>query len=458
MAEIDGVAYPQDFSLDSCKIITALNAPLEMRNMVVEINYFEDLYAPTITGQLLINDSSGYLNKFYFSGNEFLVLKFSKPGSNLHKIEKVFRIFGVSGRKMVKDQNENYILNFTSEETVLSEQYKISKSYKNKKISDIVKDIYKNDLLVRPEKVLDNNIEETRGVRNLIIPNLKPFEAISWLCTQAISNTSETEGSPYLFYENIEGFNFKSLQSLYKQEPYKTYKYEPKNLTMPDDNRVQDIEVEMTNVLAYETLSNFNTIESINNGAFSNCLVTVDPLRQTFNIKNFDYFEYFLKATKMNTFMTMTSAQNRKGDYANTAYYSVLKMSPTNTGQSTYNRYIKTKQPDIKDINVETTIPNRTAQIAHLNTVRYQLSVPGDPLLTVGKMIKFYLPELRTMEDGGRIWDIFYSGNFLITAVRHKLDQENKFITILEISKESLLTPYLQFDNELPAWKDIRSR
>jgi hypothetical protein len=56
------------------------------------------------------------------------------------------------------------------------------------------------------------------------------------------------------------------------------------------------------------------------------------------------------------------------------------------------------------------------------------------------------------------MWDQYYSGNFLVTALRHKIDQENKFITILEISKESLKTPYYNFQNDLPAWKEIRGR
>lgn len=452
-----GLSYPLDFSLESCVIVTALGQPTDFSKMVVEINYFEDIYGPSISGNLILNDSNGFLNMMGFSGNEYLVLSFGKPGLS-QNINKVFRIYSVSNRGMVKDQNENYILNFCSEETALSEQYKVSKSYRNKKVSEIVKDIMTNQLSVRADKFLTQNIEETKGTRDIVIPNLKPFEAISWLCTQAISNNSKTEGSPYLFFENYNGYNFKSLQSLYAGSIYNVYKYEPKNLASADDSRIQDLASELTNVLSFENISNFDTINSINNGGFANRLYAIDTIRQTYSVNDFDYWDYSLKNQGLNTFPVITNAKNRKGDSANTTYNSVVKTVTTNTGQSTYNSYIKSKSPDIKDILIEQRIPYRTAQLSHLNTVRYKITIPGDPLMTVGTVIDFNLPDYRTVDDGDRMMDIYYSGKFLVTAVRHLITQENKFISILEISKESLKAPYYQFDNELPSWKEIRGR
>lgn len=460
MAEIDlGLAYPQDFKLESCIITTSLGQPTDFSKMVVEINYFEDLYNNSISGNLILNDSSGFINMLGFSGNDYLSLTFGKPGLDNHKVNKVFRIYSVSNRSMTKDQNENYVLNFCSEENILSEQYKVSKSYKNKKISEIVSDIMVNILSVKSDKFLSNNLEETKGVRDIIIPNLKPFEAVNWLCTQALSNNTQTSGSPYLFYENYNGYNFKSLQSLFDGKLYGTYKYEPKNLTMPEDNRVQDIRSELVNVLSYETISNFDVMNSINTGGFANRLIAIDTIRQNYSVNDFDYGKYFGPDTKkLNAFPVIADAKNRKGQTLNSTYNAVLKVATTNTGQSTYNSYIKTNQPDIKDINVETTVPYRTAQLSHIDTVKYRISIPGDPLMTVGSVIKFLLPELRTIEDGSRMWDQYYSGFFLVTAVRHIINQENKFISNLEICKESLLTPYYSFNNELPAWKELRGR
>jgi len=447
---------PQDFTLDSCKIITSLGQPYEFRFMVLYFDYYEDIYNNFITGQITINDSVGYISQLAFNGHDYLILSFSKPG-DLIKITKTFRIYKISNRHLVNLQNETYTLHFCSEEAILSEQYKISKSYPNKKVSEIVNDIVINQLGTANTKFLSTNNEETTGVRDIIIPNLKPFEAINWLCTQAVSKTIKTAGSAYMFFENLYGYNFKSLQTLFLGPVYKTYKFEPKNLNMPNDTRVQDLSLEATNVIGFEMISNYDTMDMINSGAYANQMLSIDLLGLNYNTTNFDYITYFNNSNKLNPYPMLANNQNRFGQSANTTYQAVLKSIITNTGDSTYNAYIKAKQPSIKDVNTDTIIPFRTAQIPQLHAIRYKISIPGDPKMTIGTVIEFNLPELTRTTDGKNI-DIYYSGKFLVTAVKQSIDVENKYITIMEISKESLPNKYIDPDNAQSAWKTIRGR
>ena len=145
-----GLSYPLDFSLESCVIVTALGQPTDFSKMVVEINYFEDIYNSTITGNLILNDSSGFLNMLGFSGNEYLLLSFGKPGLDTRKISKTFRIYSVSNRGMVKDQNENYILNLVSNDEVIISLNKEVKKRRKKKVKLVL-----DELLV--QRVLTNN-------------------------------------------------------------------------------------------------------------------------------------------------------------------------------------------------------------------------------------------------------------------------------------------------------------
>lgn len=453
----EGLIFAQDFSLESCKIITSQGVPFEFRFMVAELNLFEDLYNNTISGNMLISDSSGFLSLLGFNGNEYFDLRFGKPGSE-EKIDRVFRIFKVSNRVLVKESNENYILHFTSEETLLSEQYKVCKSYPNKKVSEIVTDIMNTDLLVDPKKFLPQNVEETVDVRDIVVPLLSPFEAINWLATQAISKTPQTQGSPYLFYENFYGYNFKSLQSLFDSPVYGTYKYEPKNLTLPEDARVQDLSAEIKNILAYEMVENFDTLSLIDRGAFANKLIAIDTLRSTYSTTVFDYNVYFQNAKKLNQYGILSNITNRKGDAANTTYDGVLKTVTTNTGQSIKSQYIKSHYPGTKDINIEIRIPHRTAQFAQINAIKYKVTIPGDPKMTVGNVIEMLIPDLVVNDKNGRDKDKYYTGKYLVTAVRHKIDQENKYTTLMELSKESLPNPYDTVDNSSPAWKEIKGK
>ena len=449
--------YPLDFSLDSCVIITATQKSTEFRGVILSFNYYEDIYGNAITGDITINDSVGFLANMSFDGTDFLILSFSKPGQQNSAITKSFRIYKVSDRYPTKDQNENYKLHFCSEEALLNEQYKISKSYKGQKISDIVKDIVYNQLKVVPKRFLAQNIEATAGLRDIIIPNFKPFEALNWLCTQAISGNSRYPGASYLFYENFNGFNFKTLQALYDLKPVNVYRYEPKNLNSSADTRLQVMEVEIKNVIGYDMIENFDYLNMISTGAFANRLIAIDVLRSRYTVTDFDYNQYFNSSVSMNPYSFLTGAQNRFKDTANKTFNAMLKLTTTTTGDSTYSSYIKSHQPSIKDINIETTVPYRTAQVPHINENKYRLMIPGDPLVTVGQVITFVLPEIASQRTGDKLPDKYYAGNYLITAVRHRIDVENKFLTIVEISKESLPHPYVEPNNNLAAWINLRS-
>lgn len=449
--------FPQDYSLDSVSIVTSTGEPHEFRHIMMGLSYYEDIYNNSISGYILLNDAVGYLASLSFVGQEYLTLAFSKPGVDNSKVEKTFRIFKVGNRQMVNDTNESYYLHFCSEETVLSEQYKISKSYKSKKVSEIVSDIVLNQLRVLPEKFPAANLEDTKNVRDIIIPNLKPFEALNWLCTQAISANPKTSGSPYLFFENKNGYNFKSLQSLYTGEVYSEYKYEPKNLASPDDPRVIDLESARTNIISYEPVSVFDSIDMINSGAYANKLITIDPLRMHYNTNFFDYKKYFNSSIHLNDYDLLPNAENRFGHSANNTFDAVTKVVTTNFGEVSFNSYIKKQQPDIKENQIETTIPFRTAQIPHINANRYKIAIPGDPKMTVGSVIDINIPDLQ-LKDSGKELDRFYSGKYLVTAVKHTIDIENKFITFAEVSKESVPNRYVDPDNSLPAWKLIRGR
>jgi len=452
MAEQKGILYPQDFVLLDCRIVTALGQPLDIKPIVLELNLFEDLYASYVSGSVVISDAGSIINNYNISGNEFLILSFGKP-SDTDTIKRTFRVYKVDNRRMLQDQNEMYTLHFCSEEVVLSEQYKISRSYVGSSIGSIVNDILANILKVDPKKI--NNIETTRGMYEFIIPNMKPLEAMSWLSTYAISSSPKTTGSPYLFFENKAGFNFQSLQSLVQQNAVRSYQYRPKNLNDPTDARVKDLAADLVNVLSYEHINNFDMIESIMNGTFANQLLSIDPILRKSTITNFDYAKYLPKSSSLNKYGILSNAKNRFGDTANQTPEAVYKVVTTNTGQNR-DPYILNHQPSIKDINVETFIPYRTSQIAQMNTHRIRISIPGDPTIKVGDVIIFTYPEMES-RDTGRNDDRYYSGSFLVTALRHQINQENKFVSLLEISKESSPTAMQSFDNTLPAWKTMRN-
>jgi hypothetical protein len=356
-------------------------------------------------------------------------------------------VYKVGRRKLEGTMyKESYFIYFCSDELLLSEQYKIAKRYKNTLISDNVTDILTNYLKVPSNKLSSTGIEATYGQYDFMIPLLKPFDAINFMTNYARPNPSNP-GADMVFFENKSGYNFKSLQTMMGQPSYYTYTYKPKNIDSTNLNS------DMYNVLTYEILDSFDTLNGITSGTFANQLISVNPLTREKKVTNFDYGVYQQNAKNLNPYPIIDNSINRKGDGLNKTPQAMLKMIFTNFNSGT-NPLINDLPGAVgPDIYAETYIPYRTAQLGLANYTRVRLSVPGDPNLTVGIIVTF---NLMTRRPNSSDLDKYYSGNYFVTGVRHLIGGSNlnEYRTILEITKESVPFPYPRNDNGTALWSN----
>ena len=442
-----GNNFPQDFSLESVEIVTDFGQSFNVRSQVIELDFFEDLYSFVISGYVILKDAVGIVEKFKLDGNEFIKIQYgkAKDESDISKLERTFRLYKVGNRNPIGNQNAEYItLYFCNEILLLSEQVKISKSYVGKKIatasnnSGIINNILLQQLKVSPDKI--NDIEETYGTYDFIVPRLKPLEAISWLSTYARPAGNKL-GADMLFFETKDGFSFRSLQSLLSADIYSTYKYQIKNTDL--DN--QSFGEGMITVLDYEVVKTYDSLESTSTGAYANRLLTIDPMTKSYKVTNFNYGKYSQKVDTMNENPVIAPSTNRLGIKQTEAYDSRLKVAIGNSNQTSVN-YIKERQGSTaKDVFLETAIPNRTAQLALANYTVIKITIPGDSSITVGRTIDFNLYSLQI--DDTRKLDDYFSGTYLITALRHVIQTNGSYQTILELAKESVNVTYVQPDN-----------
>lgn len=444
----------QDVVIKSCKIISSTGTAFEFKLMLLELNYFEDIFTNFCSGNIIINDSQNFLNKLSLTGNEYLYLTIDRPGLN-QPLERVFRVFKVSDKKWNSDNNETYILHFISEEAVLSEQYKVSKTYSGMKIVDMVKDISFNILKINPNRFIPRNIEDTSGIRDITIPNYKPFQAINWLSIYSKSNKPKNIGATFLFYENFEGFNFKSIEVLFEKKLYATYNYELKNINLPDDHKVSDMDKDIKSIIRYEVVNKFNSIEQINSGVFGNKVLTIDPIRRKFDKTVFDYSKYFQNSNDLNKNPAMTNAVNRFGDKLSDSHDSNLKMVFTNTDQSNQ-KYFKAKEYVVHSDRVEEIIGYRQAQLNLLNLNRMKILIPGDINIKIGDIIQVNIPDVSGDSQAKKKLDEFLSGKYIITALRHIIGNEGTFTTTLEVCKESNISRLSGFNNNDTTFKTLR--
>lgn len=429
-----GIFYPQDFSLEKLDFITSSGQRFEMKKLMVEMSYYEDIYSFCISGSITIRDSIGFIELLQLSGNEYMELNFGKIKGAPNSNSQTFHVYKIGKRLPTGNLNDEfYTIYFCSEELYLSEQIKISKSFNGQKISSIISNILTNTLKVESSKI--NTIESTTGVYSFIVPRFKPFETISWLSTYA--RPTIDGGADMLFYQNRYGYNFRSLQSIYKDKVYATYKYQQKNLS----KEIEKPQDKVTTVLDYEFVKTFDVLGDTAAGTYANRLISIDPFTRKSTVTNFDYEKYQNKSASLNGKSILNPSTNRLGVKQNKASDSVTKVVISNANQADA-PYVKQAPGSVaKDVYVETFVPNRTAQIALSNYTLVKLMIPGDPGVTAGSVINFSLmttkPTSTTREE-----DKFYSGKYLVTAVRHILGDGGSFVSVLEIAKDSNKTNY----------------
>jgi hypothetical protein len=438
---VSGVYYPQDYSINTLNFITAANQKFEIKRLVSEMSYYEDIYTFVVSGYVTLTDAQGFVELFQLTGNEYLEIDFGKTESAPTNIKRKFRVYKLAPRKPSGNMNtEFYTLYFCSEELLLSEQLKISGSYKGKKISENVKNVLTEKLKVADDRI--EVIEETTGISNLVAPKVKPFEAISWLTNYARPQSTGTVGADMLFFETKNGFNFRSLQSMYKEDVYASYTYQAKNI----DEKEQSLQEKATSVLKYEIVKSFDVLNEINSGTLANRLLSLDPLTRNFQVTDFNYTDYKEKSEALNDGDVTNQLKNRLGKVATQMQEGVFKMVTGNANQQN-NPYIKKQGVDTKDVFMENNVPNRTAQIALANYTVIKIVVPGDTGITAGRTVQFDLYTLKPTSTNKDL-DKFYSGKYLVTAVRHIVTTPTEFQTVLELAKDSSPTSYVQRDSD----------
>jgi len=423
-----GVYYSENYHLEEIRLFATNGESIDLRKILRELSINEDIFSFSVSGYVKVEDALGLIEAFKLAGNEYIRIVYGKSADDPDKHEKTYKVYKLADRNNSGNfMSEYYTLYFCSDELTLSEQTKISKSYMGYQVNDIIYDILTEQLEIPTERI--STIEDTIGTYDFVVPRLKPFEAISWLSNYA--RPAEGIGADMLFFETKNGYNFRSLQSMFKDTTYRDFKYERKNLNDVE----QPLEEKMKVIISFEFPKAYDVLQGINSGAFANKLISLDPIQRKKTQTTFNYNKYNADTdtTSLNGNSIINNLKNRFGKELYTGYDGSLKLATGNSNQEK-NEYLSDTNSDTKDIYVETFIPNRTAQIALSMLTTIKIVVPGFPGLMVGQVVEISLPSIQ---NNGEL-DINYSGKYLVTAARHIIQPSiSTYQTILELAKDS---------------------
>lgn len=397
---------------------------LDVRPFMVELNLFEDLFSPTMSGTILFSDSISLSSKFPLVGGELVQVEFSTPESSDDSvIRKRFIIYKLEAKVMFGNK-AIYVAHIISEFA-----YRDNKTILSKKVSGNVVGIIK-DILLKDLKITESELplfydkkEDTRNDVSFIIPNWSPITAINKITTLATDpDTILTDGelAGYLFFECNKGLNYWSLSSLTvikEDSPTKkgnVYYYDR------NPNRksgMRDFLSEMKQIKELRVDLQFDMIDRMITGVYKNQVVELDIMKKTVTrLPAYDYMKSTItKMYSMNEFPISPTGS----DFGNGKLNHHV----------TFNKAISSIDPSINPVK------NRIA-IGLLNSVCMEITIHGRTDISVGDQIYINMPDMTNSEPGTSSIDKVISGNYVITAIQHRLN-EFKHSMILRVSTDS---------------------
>lgn len=413
----DGLKNAIEYQIKTLALVGADGTAVNLIEIMRELNLFEDLFSNTMTGSLFLSDTQNLINILPIIGVEHLIVSLTKP-STPWAIDKTFRVYKITDRRKASAFSEDYILHFCSEEAVLNESLKISKSYTNMPVSDIVHDIAINQLKIDPKKFPPDALTSTTGNFDITVPYWSPFYTINWLSRMA--RTSSDPGCSFVFFEDGAGYHFTSIESLSQANPLQSINFMPMNFH-GEQHEASDTQIRHESGESYELGNAPDLLKSLSTGLYAGQLIRVNPLTQRIDISVVDGSDLFDKADHLNENMFMQLDVDRTRKSRTNQYNSFFRVVADN-------------------LSAETWVLQRNAYLSGIHGFQVRVVMPGNMNMRVGQVVEMNLPAATVGTSEQKPIDMLYSGKYLITAIRHKVDRV-KYVCILELSKDSITQP-----------------
>ena len=260
----------------------ALDEEYDITQGAPEIDYYESIESPSISMTLRFIDIDQVIGRKGITGGELIELTVKDGDEDEFKITKDHKLM----LNAVSDMNttaqiQEATLEFISQETIINETARLNKKFAGN-VSQTVKDILTEDKkgIKTKKKVFgpkkEGEIEEDRATNSYsFVGNLKrPFDTIQWLCAKS---QSSTKNYGFLFFENLDGYHFRSIENLLKQEPLR---YEQTDSPFESQNKA---------IILQNKLNRSNDIGmNCRMGMYANKTIYIDIENQGASVDDFD--------------------------------------------------------------------------------------------------------------------------------------------------------------------------
>jgi hypothetical protein len=285
MAASVGAFKPNYFTIQTLDGKTTV----DVTNSCLFFDYFEDILSPCVTAIAQIINSSSLFNILPIRGGEKVTISVDTAfGEFVLDDLYVYKVSNLDAQH----SNEMFTLNLVSREGLTNETSRCQTIYRGNLQTTVTK-ILKDDL--KTKKYKSENIEGTSNDYSFIGNNRKPFHVLTWLGPKAVPANGQNSGTSgqeakgtagFLFYENKDGFNFRSIDSLVSSTKIQTNSADKENI--PYYLFTQVIEENQTktnfNILNYNYEKNIDLMKSLRVGMYVNKTYFYDLYSNTLDL------------------------------------------------------------------------------------------------------------------------------------------------------------------------------
>ena len=388
------------FLITKCTLIPNEGSSLDENYDIVRggptINYFESIESPAISMTITFIDIDQVISRKGIYGGEGLDVTVKVDGFPDFKVtSKKHKLMLNSVRNVTTETNKQMAtLEFLSVEAIINETARVNKRFDDNVSQTVFELLIGDKKGIRSSKKLEKHRATNKYT---FIGNLKrPFDTIQWLCPKT---QSSKKSFGFVFFETLDGFNFKSIEKLLDQKPAYTYTRTDK----PYDEKVGHFKI------LHNNMNQTNDIAmNMRMGMYANKTIYIDIENQTKSIVDF-------KLSDLNP-KKPVKLLNGIEEYPTRLMLRINDFGVQQKGS---------KKKDVQKLN-DLAIYQNKSYIRNnlLFSQSISISVPLNPELRAGQVLNLKFPIKKS--DGNEETDSYgndktndASGKYVISELRH---------------------------------------
>jgi len=405
------------------------NKEFDLAPVTVELEIFENITNPYLTGNLVFIDSNSILGGVDIIGGEKITvtIQSTKPGT--FPIEKTFYIKAVNNAKRVNNSNEVISLSLIEDVAFISALHNVNKSY-NGTCGEIISSIADSYL----RKNISQVGEDFQRKFKVIIPNLAPLSAIQWIKRKATNSL----GFPFYLYSTLVGDDlvFTDLTSLMDQNAMNTAAF---GTDQSQANTGSSVVAQRRTVLSYDYSNNDDLHSLIAGGVVGSKHISIDTMTGRPKEFNFDVnadalLKYKAALTTKDLRMLPFDSEFKYNNESLSTYKSRTIAQVMSSGAymtESYNKDLSYNQEDTaegyKRKIVAESMWNFLLKSVSSWTINGFDFIDGYHNTSIGRVINL---KVSSNTDGTNTEDAKQSGDHLIIANRHKFTTDGYYIAM----------------------------